>query len=89
MVYAARTGTAPDLRSHPRNLRAEAQQRARARQRAFRKACSGLMGLCFLSLLGFAGGLDAGGALLPGAIGMGLSLGGFALFGTLAGIIEW
>ena len=67
------------LRDHPRNVRAEAQQRV----------CSGLMGLSFLLLIGFTGGVEQGGHLVAGAIGMGLSLAGFALFGTLAGIVQW
>ena len=40
------------LRDHPRNVRAEAQQRARARRKIFQRVCSGLMGLSFLLLIG-------------------------------------
>ena len=47
------------------------------------------MGLSFLLLIGFTGGVERGGDLVAGAIGMGLSLAGFALFGTLAGIVQW
>ena len=47
------------------------------------------MGLSFLLLIGFTGGVEQGGDLVAGAIGMGLSLAGFALFGTLAGIVQW
>ena len=68
---------------------AEVQQRTRARRKIFQRVCSGLMGLSFLLLIGFTGGVEQGGHLVAGAIGMGLSLAGFALFGTLAGIIQW
>ena len=33
--------------------------------------------------------VERGGDLVAGSIGMGLSLAGFALFGTLAGIVQW
>ena len=69
------------LRDHPRNVR--------ARRKIFQRVCSGLMGLSFLLLIGFTGGVEQGGHLVAGAIGMGLSLAGFALFGTLAGIVQW
>ena len=52
------------LRDHPRNVRAEAQQRARARRKIFQRVCSGLMGLSFLLLIGFTGGVEQGGHLV-------------------------
>ncbi|WP_368241554.1 hypothetical protein [Intestinimonas butyriciproducens] len=82
-------GTPLRLRDHPRNVRAEVQQRTRARRKIFQRVCSCLMGLSFLLLIGFTGGVERGGDLVAGAIGMGLSLAGFALFGTLAGIVQW
>ena len=82
-------GTPLRRRDHPRNVRAEAQQRTRARRKALRKLWRCLFGLSFLALLGFAEGVEQGGDLVTGAIGMGLSLAGFALFGTLAGIVQW
>lgn len=52
------------------------------------RVCGALCGLSFLGMIGFAGGLDYGGPLLPGIAGMAVCLAGFILFGTLAGIIE-
>lgn len=82
-------GVSLDLVSRPRNVRAEAQRRARARRRTQVKVYSALCWLSLLEFFGVAGGLDCGGPLLPGIIGMVVSLGWFVLFGTLAGIIEW
>lgn len=53
------------------------------------RVCGALCWLSFLGMIGFAGGLDCGAPLLPGIAGMAVCLGGFALFGSLAGIIEW
>lgn len=44
-----------------------------------------LSGLCFILLLGFIGGIETGGPLIPGMILSMISLFGFTVFAAMAG----
>lgn len=85
-----------DLVNDPRNLRAERQRKARAQQRRavrrrkrLRTLCGWLSFLSFVAAFGCVAWIEGGGDLLRGTIYAFISIGLFALFGTLNGAMVW
>lgn len=86
-----------DLVNDPRNLRAERQRKARAQQRQaaarrrkrLRTLCGWLSFLSFVAAYGYVAWIEGGGDLLRGTIYAFISIGLFALFGTLNGAMVW